>query len=347
MTLLYLSPNMAEYAWASYQQDVMAELARQAAVSFYGPGFPGYRPDRTLAEVVGAMPEPPSHVIVGHAWLNDNPALTLDAHKHFGLARSPAPVVMILNKEYARLDEKLAWAREAGVARIFSHHHDAPGWADRAGALCEFWPFAADHRRFFSDGRAREYDLFFSGILQNAPVGQSDLRARIMTALFRCEGDLPIRKRAEFDRLNIFFNALPRDPAEREAAERKGFYRRLSDSEYASTMRRSRLVINTRSPAGLVSPRTFEAMLSGSLLLAEHNPAHRTILGEHTPAEFENERDCIGLALQLLDDPESASRAERARLHAFEHHTWAARITTMLDRIEQEAGPVRRPVNAA
>ncbi|TVS08006.1 MAG: hypothetical protein EA423_02625 [Phycisphaerales bacterium] len=347
MTLLYLSPNMAEYAWASYQQDVMDELARQAAVSFYGPGFPGYRPDQTLQQVIGRMPEPPSCVIVGHAWLNDNPAKPLDAHPRFGLARSPAPVVMILNKEYVRLDEKLSWAREIGASGVFSHHHDAPGWSDIVGSACEFWPFAADHRKFFALGDPREIDLFFSGILQNAPVGQSDLRVRIMASLFHCEGDLPLRKRDEFAELNLFFNALPRDPAEREAAERRGLYRRLSEREYAATMRKSRLVISTRSPAGLVSPRTFEAMFSGSLVLAEHNPVHRLILGEHAPAEFENERECIDRALRLLSDPDTPRRAELARLHALEHHTWAARIGAMLDRVERQAGPIRRVAAAA
>ncbi len=347
MTLLYLSPNMSRYDWASYQQDVMDALARRAPVRFYGPGFEGYSPDRTLSQLIGAMPERPSHVIVGHAWLSDNPAAPLDAHPRFGLEDSPSPVFMILNKEYRRLDEKLAWARRVGARAVFSHHHDAPLWSEEAGAPCVFWPFAADCERFFPHDGVRLHDLFFSGILQNAPVGQSDLRVRIMRALFHCRGDLPLEKRDEVAHLRIFFNAAPRDPAEREKAERDGLYRRLSDEAYASEMRRSRVVVNTRSPAGLVSPRTFEAMLSGALVLAEHNPAHRLILGEHTPAEFEDERECVEKALALLGDPDAARRAERARLHAIEHHTWASRIETLLGCLEKEAGPVPRLVEAA
>src|SRR5437588_608238 len=40
--ILYLSPNMAGYEGANYQHEVMEEIARQATVAFYGPGFEGY-----------------------------------------------------------------------------------------------------------------------------------------------------------------------------------------------------------------------------------------------------------------------------------------------------------------
>ena len=56
MKIVYLSRNMKIYGWVSYQQDVMDELARQAEVFFYGPGFEGYDEGDSIDGVLAKAP---------------------------------------------------------------------------------------------------------------------------------------------------------------------------------------------------------------------------------------------------------------------------------------------------
>ena len=62
MNIVYLSKNMGGYQSASYQQDVMDELSKQANVVFYGPGFNGYDIEDSIDDVLDKTSSDPDEI---------------------------------------------------------------------------------------------------------------------------------------------------------------------------------------------------------------------------------------------------------------------------------------------
>src|SRR5262245_50223287 len=133
MRILYLSPDMSGYQGAGYQHDVMQELARQADVYFYGPGFSPYHAGDSLAQVVAKAGFVPDWIVCGHAWLEDRPGAPVERFGHIDLSGTDIPRAAILNKEYTNLAAKLQWIRGAGMSLLFTHHHDAAAYEARTG----------------------------------------------------------------------------------------------------------------------------------------------------------------------------------------------------------------------
>src|SRR5262245_1979927 len=159
---------MANYRGASYQHDVAIEMARQHDVFFYGPGFDCYAPSDRIGDVLAKTPwGHPDVICVGHAWLSDQPSDPLEIVPHVRLDGVKLPKVFILNKEYTRLADKLAYARQQKFQLLFTHHHAVADYKAATEVKAIYWPFAADGRKFFQRGLKRDVDLFFSGLLKN------------------------------------------------------------------------------------------------------------------------------------------------------------------------------------
>lgn len=332
MNILYLSPDMRRYDGAMYQQDVIAEVARQCSATFYGPGFPLYDGHDTLADAVAKCPARPDWIVVGHAWLGDADGSPADRFPHIDLAGTTIPKALIYNKEYANSDAKAAYIRRAGVDIAFTHHHEPESLEERTGVPFHFWPFAFDERRFFAPDEPKTLHLGFSGILQNPTPGrQSDLRVRLMRELFECDGDLPLHPRSVYGHGRFFWNALPRDPLSLERNRTLRKYRRLSNDDYAQILRTCMSFVCTRSPAGLVSPRYFECMASRTLVLAEPNPAHARVFKPGTLLEFASVEEFAALVRGILRDgpPETVLAAAHAEARA--RHSWRTRVEQLLN----------------
>jgi spore maturation protein CgeB len=255
------------------------------------------------------------------------------------LGATDIPRALFLNKEYVNLEPKLAWVRGAGVSLAFSHHHGAARLGERAGVPAVFIPFAADHRRFFPSEGAKAWDLAFSGVLQNPNEGvQSDLRVRVMRRLFECEGDVPVAARPWCAKYKVFFNALPRAEEERGRAGVLGPYRPLDDDEYAALVRSSRVFLCTRSPADLVSPRYFECLASGTMVLAEASPAHAAVFPEGVLEEFRHEEEFEAKLVGALESGAWKEAAERGRREFLARHTWEHRVRGMLAALRRGLG---------
>jgi glycosyltransferase involved in cell wall biosynthesis len=328
--ILYLSPDMKSYGGAMYQHDVMDELSRQARVHFHGPGFPGYRRHDTLDDAIAKGGFTPDVGVAGHAFLNDGDG-AIERFPGIDLRRRSLPRFILLNKEYARLDDKLAFIRSTGFDGVFSHHHDAERYADRAGCPVRFWPFGADHRLFRPSRAGKRHDLGFSGILQNPTPGrQSDLRARLLHEFFHCLGDVPVLPRHRHRHLRVVFNALPRSTFSNWVNDRLGVYRRLTNDDYAELIRSCSAYINTRSPADLVSPRCVECMLSGTVVLSERNAAHARIFPPDAVLEFDDVPDFLDALPEAMRRAADPAWVARTRAAALEHHTWHRRIADLL-----------------
>ena len=80
------------------------------------------------------------------------------------------PLVVILNKEYTALAEKMEWIRSHCVAAAFTAHHGAPLYAQQTGVPFHRIWFGVDVSQFAHrawDGPPRyEYDLGFTGVIR-------------------------------------------------------------------------------------------------------------------------------------------------------------------------------------
>ena len=124
---------MTGYKSASYQQDVMDELAHQAQVHFYGPGFSEYDVNDSINDVLDKVPFEPDFIILGHAWLNDTDGGAVDPHPKLQLAKTAIPKIAILNKEYTNLSAKLNYFKKNQFDMGFTHHHDVGRYSQNTG----------------------------------------------------------------------------------------------------------------------------------------------------------------------------------------------------------------------
>ena len=134
-----------------------------------------------------------------------------------------------------------------------------------------FLPFAYNDKLFFNSKNQRSFDITFSGVLQNSHGDkvQSDLRAKIMNVFFYTFLDIPLFKRRKFKNLNIFWNSVPRSKIGIIISRMFGFYKFIDIKEYARLQRDTKIYLNCKSPLNLISPRYFENVASGCLVLSE------------------------------------------------------------------------------
>lgn len=333
MQAVYLSPKLG--ALALYQHDVAEEFARQCSTFFYGPGYPGFSPADTIHDVLAKAREffgsPADWVVVGHAWLEDKDGAPAARFPRIEPAAGGVPAAVILNKEYANINHKLDYIRDAGFALGLTHHDNTELLTSRTGVPFHFWPFGVNHRIFMPSTEPKIYDVGFTGMLQNSTPGrQSDLRVQLMREMFWCVRDLPLRQRRAYQNLNVYFNALPRDAFSLRMNQVARVYSRLPNEEYAGIIRQCKSFITTRSPADLISTRYFECMASKTLVLAETNPAHRKVFPESCLLEFSSAIDFRKQLRAALEVVDRDAIVERAYEEVMAKHTWEKRIATAL-----------------
>lgn len=330
---------MSEYTAAHYQQDVVEELANQHRVFLYGPGFESYSQNDTIRDVIAKSPfDRPDIICIGHAWLEDNPAKPIEIHPHLDLSSYNHPKVMILNKEYTNLERKLAYIKENKISLVFSHLKNINLVVKDYYAKFVFWPFAANHKKFFDYRLPKIYDLTFTGILRNPhfPDMQSDFRVRVQKQLFYCVGDLKIQKRIQHMKLRLYWQARP---VSKWANRMNPYISKVVDlsvSEYAKLLNRSRICLNSLSPMDLISPRYFESMATRCLVLCQESHLYEGL--------FEVDKHCITIKDDLsdfrqkldycLNETDAISDViENAYQHVLAHHTWKKRIEQFSENI--------------
>jgi len=332
MRIVYFSERMEHYRSAYYQQDTITELQAQCDAYVYGPGFSDYDEGDSIADVIGKSGISPDWLIVGHSWLADNPNSPLVKYPQIDLLESNLPRAIILNKEYARLEEKLDYVKRMRFDFAFTHHHDAARYQEETGVNFSFWPFAVDPAKFNYSGEEKIYDLAFSGILQNVNiVGGSDLRARIMRRVFLCGGDLPLVTKPSFAELSIFWNGMPRGKSATFLNRYFRKYQRLNDSDYTKLLAQSKVFLNTTSPAGLIGTRYYECMASKAFVLCEKNAAHDLVFPEAILMEFDGVDDFVDkLHCAIREESLRFSYVEKAYENVMQNHTWEERIKTLI-----------------
>ena len=190
-------------------------------------------------------------------------------------------------------------------------------------------------------------DVAFSGLLQNPNQKniQNDLRVNVFKKFYFSLLDIKLAKKRRFKHLNIVFNARPRNPTVWKAfnigwkiAEsnrklaRLVQYRKYNDEEYFNLLAKSKIVLNTLSPMGLVGTRYYESMASKALVFCEESSIYSKIFMDKTYMTFKTDlSDFEEKLLFILENPQMASNiVERAYKHVMEEHTWRDRIKFLL-----------------
>jgi len=331
---------MGNYRSASYQQDVMDELSKQAEILFYGPGFSGYNKNDSIDDVLAKATLKPDVIIVGHAWLNDNDGFLVDPHPDLRLSQTTLFKVVMLNKEYTNLDAKLDYIKRSQFNIGFTHHHETKRYSESTGIEFIFWPFAYAHQKFIYSKSEKYFDVGFSGVLQNLNKNalQTDIRIRIMKRFFFTFLDVPLIKKKLWKDLNLYWNSISRKKAGiyLSALLRKRKY--LEELEYVEMLQNSKICINTLSPMGLISPRFFESMATGALVFCEESELYQNIFPRDIFVTFRKDLSDFDkkLTYYLTNNDDRINIVEKANAIVKTGHTWSKRITELLNAIEKK-----------
>jgi spore maturation protein CgeB len=339
LKILYFSKNMQEYKMASYQYEVMKELSRQAQVYFYGPGFEGYDLNDSINEVQVKTPFKIDCIILGHSWLNDKDGDKVDPHPMLKLSNTNIPKIAILNKEYTNLEAKLRFIRDNHFNLGFTHHHDIKRYFESTNIEFNFWPFAFSSEKFNSTTKKKNFDIGFSGVLQNLNknADQSDIRVEIMNFFFHTLFDVPLRKKKPFDNIKIFWNSIPRNKSGRLLSKILGKHQFLDSKTYVENLSQTKIYINTLSPMGLISPRFFESMASEALVLCEESSLYSNIFPKDVYLTFKNDlSDFEEIINTLLTNKTKKDKIiDNAYKLAYKEHTWEKRVSSLLNLIQK------------
>ena len=287
MRILYLSKNIENYKAANYQKEFLYTLSQAVNLFVYGPGYSNFEKNKKLEEIVNNY-GPFNAIFVGHSWLYDGSAREIDPWPNSGLSKISLKKFLFLNKEYANLEKKLNWIKNNKFNCVFSHYQNCQLWENKTKTKFKYLPFAFDDKYFFYKQKRRKYDLAFSGVLQNARKKkiQSDIRLRILKRLYFTIFDIPLFKKKKYKHLSIFWNSVPTSYFGKILSKIFKTYDFLSLKDYAQLQKNSKVYLNCKSPMNLISPRYFENVASGCVVLTETNKELKKLLPKFSYYEF-------------------------------------------------------------
>ena len=319
LNILVLQPDFSLYESAYYQHQFTEALGRVHRIFRYGPKLAGYETADTIEDVLKKCPFDPDLICFGAGWENENEAMPeYDPHPSMDVANVGIPSVMVLNKEYKKLEKKLEFIQANGIRKVFTVHHDHQKWQERLDVPFVHFPFAIDPELFRDFGERKRYALGFSGLLQ---VRYSDIRTRIKQKLFL---RWPI-KSPRYWFVKLFWWDGRRLP----------FVNKGIDN-YARLLNRSKLWLSTPSPAELVGTRYYEIMASKALLFCSRSPVYEGLFEDRVHCVmFNSDLDDFDdvLFYYLDNNDERQAIANAGREHVLENHTWERRIEQFTDEV--------------
>ena len=331
LQILVLQPDFSRYGGAYYQDQFTRALGRVHRVFHYGPGIAGYDKRHAIEDVLKLCPFEPELICFAAGWEIEDPAVPdCDPHPAIRTSKIDIPSVMVLNKEYKKLDRKFAFIRDNGIRLVFTAHHDFHRWRDQVGVPFLHFPFAVSPELFRDRGEKKRYDLGFSGELHERWTG---VRVGIRDRLFLRH---PL-KAPRYWGVRVFWQG-----------RRRWWRRRPFGEDYARLINRSRMWISTPSAVDLVGTRFYEVMAARSLLFCSRSPVYAGL--------FEDGKHCVMFEPDLGDfddklfhylgrDDEREAIVDEAYRHVRRDHTWERRIeqfTRAVDAVVKGRPPDRR-----
>ena len=312
LNILVMQPDFGQYASAYYQHHFTQALGRAHRIFRYGRGLENYDTRHTIEDVLGMCPFDPDLICFAAGWENENESIPeYDPHPAIRVSGLDIPSVMILNKEYKKLDRKFQFIGDNDIRKVFTVHHHYGQWQEQLGIPFVHFPFAVNPDLFKDYGERSIYSLGFSGVLQKR---YSDVRTRIKNRLFL---RWPI-KAPRYWRIRLFWSDGWRIPLVNKRIE-----------DYARLVTRGKIWLSTPGPVELVGTRYYEIMASKTLLFCSRSPAYEGL--------FEDGTHCVTFNPDLSDfdemlfyylehEDERLEIVEAAYAHVLESHTWERRI---------------------
>ena len=309
MKLLYLTPNFLNYTASLYQLNTYKYLEKYCQLILWGPGFKDFDQNLSLSEVISRFKLTKNDTIcVGHGWLSDLPLNKnnnnqynsyawikkfkvelnlgiLEFCKEYDFNEFEGKKIIILNKEYVSLDEKLKFISKNDFDLVLCLNPNYKIYEERIGIKFKFWPNAVDHVQFKKKNEYK-YDLCFSGLIKNYNIDQkshdgNDMRKNIFEKIFYHFKGIKIKKKKDFKNYSIFWNSFTGRRYNDLLIKALKQYNYLNYDDYLQILSNSKTTINTLGPSGLIGPRYFECMLSNSVCLAEESSLYEEIFIEN------------------------------------------------------------------
>lgn len=336
---LFLTPRRVHsYSGAFYQRDIIRIFSQKFELFFLGPGYPSFDPNDTWSEVLAKLPFNPDIVVLGHMWLSDKPGEAISPNAGLAFRGGSPPVLAFLNKEYARLNEKLEWLEAANVSLAVSHHPQIHSLAPETRLPLVYSPFGVDPERFGVEKSGTTVDVGFTGVLRNpsVPLTQSDVREQVMRDIFVTFRDVPIRKRKIWSTRNVEWRSWSADGPSNLISTLSPLRRRLPAGKYPQLLSSSKTWLNSLSPTGIIGTRYFECMISGTVVLSEYSDELARLFEKDSIIFFSGTGDFREKVFWLTSDEKARSEiACRARELVVSKHLWHHRIGDILEALNR------------
>lgn len=333
MRILYLSKNIENYKAANYQKEFLNALSKKVNLFIYGPGYSNFDKNKKIEEIIKIY-GPFNLIFVGHAWLYDGNANEIDPWPKSDLAGISLKKYLFLNKEYANLNKKLNWIKKNKFTCVFSHYQNCKIWQIKTKTQFEYLPFAFDESKFFNTNKKRKYDLAFSGVLQNSRKKKihSDIRIRILKRLYFTLFDIPLFKKKKYKHLSIFWNSVPTSILGKILSKIFKTYNFLDLKTYSQLQRNTKVYINCKSPMNLISPRYFENIASGCIVITEKNNELKKLLPKLSYIEFSKGLENFDQILNqsLIKFNSSKKIIKKNSIIIRKEHNWNIRVKKIL-----------------
>tara|TARA_E500000178_G_scaffold356695_1_gene437308 strand:- start:230 stop:1240 length:1011 start_codon:yes stop_codon:yes gene_type:complete len=324
---------MQDYKSASYQFDFIVALKRISQVNFYGPGFNIYNKKDNLNDILKKINIHIDCIFIGHSWLSDKNE-DFSVPNTLNLKELKIPKFIFLNKEYVNLQYKLQFISDNKFDACFTHHNNISFYKNKTKIPFYFIPFAFNSSRLHKEKYNKKIDIFFSGILKNQNRNnlQTNYRVNVMNSIFITFLNIKFSKRKFFSKYNIFWNSIPNYKISKIISKFLNQYKYLDDNKYDKLIKNSKIVINSLSPMGLVSPRYYETMATRSIIFSEKSEK----LTEIIPSKYiiYSENNNTSISNQLLNILNNYKKYEsildEAQQYVFDNHTWDHRAQKVL-----------------
>ena len=308
LRILFFQADYSRYHSAHYQHAFFMALDEVHEVVPYGPGHPGYASEHTIQDVLGICPFDPDLICFGAGWERDDHPSQFNVHPRISVANLGIPSVMMLNKEYKKLDQKFEFIRENGIQIVFTPHHKFAQWSEELGVTFLHFPFAVCSDLFRDYGEEKRYDFGFAGSLHEKWIS---VRLDVKRKIFwygRVKWPRYWFKRVYWGEWD---NGLK------------------TGEDYARLINSSRIWLATTSAVDLVGTRFYEIMAVQTLLFCNRSSVYDGL--------FEDGKHCVMFEPDLSDfddklfyymkhEDECKAIVEQAYHHVIRNHTWNERV---------------------
>jgi|TARA_B100000524_G_C23650277_1_gene369901 spore maturation protein CgeB len=231
------------------------------------------------------------------------------------------PLYIILNKEYAGLNNKLDWIKKIypKPVKIFSVHHDVKKYQKYCQIpFCKIM-WSANEEIFKKYDEVYNHDLFFSGVIRKEQT--DNMRNKIYNKLNELSKYKLLVKAAFFENNKL-----------------KGQLNTFSNLEYAKKINESRIVLTTTGPADLVGTRYFEIMASNKALILCNRMSieiyEDIVIDGFNCVMFNDENDfVIKCKYYLENEKERIKIVRNAYKYFIEKQTWTHKLDHLLNNL--------------